>query len=106
MPHLVYGHLRYTAADYLYSDYKLKIQEMTKNISKKETKSKIKSVKTLVSSIKYRLDDVQGMSYYIKDDEEVTERINTQMKKELIETLDSLLILANKLGYSLEDLIQ
>jgi GTPase len=79
---------------------------MTKNISKKETKSKIKSVKTLVSSIKYRLDDVQGMSYYIKDDEEVTERINTQMKKELIETLDSLLILANKLGYSLEDLIQ
>jgi hypothetical protein len=49
---------------------------------------------------------VQGMSYYIKDDEEVTERINTQMKKELIETLDSLLILANKLGYSLEDLIQ
>ena len=87
MPHLVSGHIRFTEEDSMKSDYYSKINlECTNQISPEVTRLFYKI---------FKKNDSKQISNYIDNE-----------KKALSDTLFTFLLLANNMGYTLDDLMK
>jgi hypothetical protein len=93
MPHLVQGHVRFTAEDFLFVDYQT--ETLQKNANKTYAK--------LVEMLKANSEQMALMK-----DADILELFNTQqnIKQFLVHSLGIITSLAEKEGYSLTDLMR
>ena len=92
MPQLVQGHLRFTEDDFVIEEYQANTEE----------KTRAKTYANLVAMLKNNSEQLALMR-----DKEIIERFNTEknIKKLLAHSLEVIVALADKEGYTLTDLM-
>lgn len=105
MPHLVQGHMRFTESDFLYSDFNEKILKYTTEDEKETPTGSI--IDTLHDELEY-LNRVTVNYNHLPElfDDSSTTLVKEEAGKVLAESLEYLLTLARKHGFTLEELIK
>ena len=103
MPQLIKGHIKFTEEDFLYSDYNLHIKNEAEGIDVKTPMNMMCQV------VQDHIDYLQIVSTnyaHLPILPDTVDYVKEKSGECLSDTLESLLVLANKYGFTLQDLLK